>query len=116
MRARRLLGLHDPAENELDVSQFTSANPDGQTGLPTIEERIIPCATRDDAEREAARQQQLEVEAADWIYLQPHGQWIAKRVPRDVPPEPAAHATAQSLASDLAAEVLNPLNWLNPLP
>jgi hypothetical protein len=47
-------------------------------------ERVIPCASREDAAREADEQQALDTDDAVWIYTCAGGQWVAKRTPRDM--------------------------------
>ena len=41
----------------------------------------VPCESREAAEAEAKRLQAADVRDAMWIYLQPHGQWVARRIP-----------------------------------
>jgi hypothetical protein len=60
--------------------------PTAPTGEATsrFQEQVIACATREEAEREAARQQALDTDDAIWIYVCIDGQWTAKRTPRDI--------------------------------
>jgi hypothetical protein len=62
----------------------------GSDTIRRFEERVIPCANRDAASSEAARQQRLETDDAVWIYVQLDGGWVAKRTPRDILSVPRA--------------------------
>jgi hypothetical protein len=41
----------------------------------------VPCESREVAEAEARRLQAADSPDALWIYLQPHGRWVARRIP-----------------------------------
>jgi hypothetical protein len=65
----------------------------------------VPCASGEDAQAEAARQQLLDdPDAAEWIYLRNKDhQWVARRTPRNLPlPKP----TKRSRFLDLLAEFI----------
>jgi hypothetical protein len=49
-----------------------------------FESTVIPCASREAAEREAQRRQADDQGDATWIYLRIDGQWAAKRTPTNL--------------------------------
>lgn len=59
---------------------------------PPFEWREIPCASAEAARVEAVRQQELEdPDEVEWIYLRNKDQqWVARRTPRHLGPEPSS--------------------------
>lgn len=75
--------------------------PSPAAGPAGFDWRVIPCADREAAAAEAARQQSADTEDVEWIYLQLDDKWIAKRTPRDILGAPNPTSTKGSIVDGL---------------
>lgn len=74
-------------------------------------EVVIPCADETTAREEAARQQAIEREGAEWIYLRIDGRWCAKRYVAADDSNAKEKGRVRRTIGTVLGEMLDPFNW-----
>jgi hypothetical protein len=76
----------------------------------------IVCPDEASARAEAARQQAMETEGAEWIYLHRDRdqQWVARRWVDDGVDRGSSSGGVGEVIGEVVVEALNPFNWFQP--
>lgn len=76
----------------------------------------IVCPDETSARAEAARQQTMESEGAEWIYLRRDRdqQWVARRWVDDGVDRGSGSGGIDDTIGEVVVEALNPFNWFQP--
>jgi len=97
-----------------NVRRRSSTGPN-EDGAPEFDWAVVPCASREEAEREAERQQQIERGNAVWIYVRVNGEWVAKRTPADPTgqrdPHPSRGWRRGKIVDSVVDAVFDPDTW-----